>query len=144
MTRRLRKLAVLNRVLALRETRALQRLLEQRRQLERDDDQKRKLAAMQADYRSRLRADEGAGLSIGNLRLGRRFDSAMADAVDGQSGREQLSRRQLAPAEAAWQAARARRQGGEDLLRRRERDGERREERRQRSQSPPRRSGDDS
>jgi len=137
--RRLRKLAALNRVLALRETATVQRLLAQRRVLERDGEQTRELEAMQADYRDRLRADEGAGLDIANLRLARRFGSAMADAVDGQSSREAHSRRQLAPLEAAWQQARARRQGGEKLLARRRREQQRREERRQRQQTPTRR-----
>lgn len=109
------KLQTLMRLLSHREAVAKRQLALRRQAVDGARGRKDQLTGLQQEYRQRLSAASGAGVTAGELQLWRRFNQSLDDVVDVQTLQVERLRHELEQAQNVCLAALVRRRGGERL-----------------------------
>lgn len=109
------KLQTLMRLLSHREAVAKRQLALRRQAMDGACSRKDELTGLQQEYRQRLAAASGTGVTAGELQLWRRFNQSLDDVVDVQALQVERLRHELEQAQSACLGALLRRRGGERL-----------------------------
>lgn len=109
------KLHSLMRLLSHREELAQRALAERQLAASGAAEQARELAALRHEYAERLQRNTASGARAADVRLWRQFNRSLCEVADVQDGQVERLAAELARAQAACLAARARRRAGELL-----------------------------